>query len=343
MAATVLRVKRKRVADPAEALLLACKRSRAEPGGAAEGSGSPRGELDNSVFKLAATVSSQNDPVQKHVREAISREKAARLRRPSSASAQRIQTMLWQAQQASRQENRYRVVASHRANSLLEEENFIHLGDAATGKQAEIEAVGTEGKSIIVAKDNGAVGDVVGQEFQVFDIIQEGETKLSSETSLEDPDAILCNSVAMIREKLSVSDSGRGAAHREKEDDYVYDIYYMETGMSGWIQDILSVVPYREETELVDEDPNPAEVYDDEDDENEENNWRNEYPEEEDSEEEEEENGRRKHNYFEEEAGGDYSDEDGHTYSSGRTWEKYHHDVLREFEYNDGIGDLDSD
>uniref|UniRef100_H3A346 Probable RNA polymerase II nuclear localization protein SLC7A6OS n=1 Tax=Latimeria chalumnae TaxID=7897 RepID=H3A346_LATCH len=320
MAATVLRVKRKRVADPAEALLLACKRSRAEPGGAAEGSGSPRGELDNSVFKLAATVSSQNDPVQKHVREAISREKAARLRRPSSASAQRIQTMLWQAQQASRQENRYRVVASHRANSLLEE-----LGDAATGKQAEIEAVGTE------AKDNGAVGDVVGQEFQVFDIIQEGETKLSSETSLEDPDAILCNSVAMIREKLSVSDSGRGAAHREKEDDYVYDIYYMETGMSGWIQDILSVVPYREETELVDEDPNPAEVYDDEDDENEENNWRNEYPEEEDSEEEEEE------------AGGDYSDEDGHTYSSGRTWEKYHHDVLREFEYNDGIGDLDSD
>lgn len=68
-----------------------------------------------------------------------------------------------------------------------------------------------------------------------------------------DPEAILCNSVKMIREKLSVSTHGAGTEHREKEDDYVYDLYYQETATPGWIQDILSVRPYTEEGELVSE------------------------------------------------------------------------------------------
>lgn len=55
----------------------------------------------------------------------------------------------------------------------------------------------------------------------------------------------------MIREKLSVSTRGAGAEHREKEDDYVYDLYYQETATPGWIQDILSVRAYTEEGELV--------------------------------------------------------------------------------------------
>lgn len=66
-----------------------------------------------------------------------------------------------------------------------------------------------------------------------------------------DPETVLCNSVKMIREKLSVSTHGAGAEHREKEEDYVYDLYYQETATPGWIQDILSVRPYTEEGELV--------------------------------------------------------------------------------------------
>lgn len=66
-----------------------------------------------------------------------------------------------------------------------------------------------------------------------------------------DPEAILCNSVKMVREKLSVSTHGAGTEHREKEDDYVYDLYYQETATPGWIQDILSVRPYTDEGELV--------------------------------------------------------------------------------------------
>lgn len=65
-----------------------------------------------------------------------------------------------------------------------------------------------------------------------------------------DPDVILCNAVEMIRERLNVSEDGK-EEHHEKEDEYVYDIYYMETSAPGWIQNILSVQPYREEYELV--------------------------------------------------------------------------------------------
>lgn len=64
------------------------------------------------------------------------------------------------------------------------------------------------------------------------------------------PDVILCNAVEMIRERLHVSEDSK-KEHQEKEDEYVYDIYYMETQDPGWIQNILYVQPYREEYELV--------------------------------------------------------------------------------------------
>lgn len=66
-----------------------------------------------------------------------------------------------------------------------------------------------------------------------------------------DPETILCNSMKMLREKLRVSGEGVGVEHREREDDYVYDLYYQETVTAGWIQDILSVRPYLDEGELV--------------------------------------------------------------------------------------------
>lgn len=54
---TILRVKRKRGTDPADALLLACKRIRAESS-AAQPEAQPE-RIENSVFKLVATVASQ--------------------------------------------------------------------------------------------------------------------------------------------------------------------------------------------------------------------------------------------------------------------------------------------
>ncbi|NXV71837.1 S7A6O protein, partial [Atlantisia rogersi] len=274
--AAVLRVKRKRGGpEPAEALLLACKRLRTESGGAQE--------VERSLFKLVATVSSKNEPVQKYVQGAITRDKAAQSLRPSLGSTQRIIQELRSSKQVKRKENRYRVIASHRPNCT---ETVVPLSDGEASTDGDkLDSEATEDTS---EKEQGAVdksSDCWGR-FQLFDIEQEEEAvkdpsvTASNPQRKTDPDVILCNAVEMIRERLSVSEDGKKVEHHEKEDEYVYDIYYMETSAPGWIQNILSVQPYREEYELVDDDHVSGETYEDEDDENDENNWRNDYPDE---------------------------------------------------------------
>ncbi|XP_075289792.1 putative RNA polymerase II nuclear localization protein SLC7A6OS isoform X2 [Opisthocomus hoazin] len=322
--AAVLRVRRKRGGpEPAEALLLACKRRRAEGGAALA--------VERGLFQLVATVPSKNEPVQKYMREVLTRDKAAQSLRPGVGSAQRIAQELRSSKQVKRKENRYRVVASHRPGCSDPAAPAIN-GEASTASnRADSEA--KEGAS---QEESGAVDDSSDcwGKFQLFDIEQEEEAVGDSGVTAAnpqktEPDVILCNAVEMIRERLHVSDDGK-KEHREKEDDYVYDIYYMETSAPGWIQNILSVQPYREEYELVDDDNVPGEIYEDEDDENDENNWRNDYPDEDESLLEED---------GEKESEESFSDED-HCYR--RTWNKYRQEVLREFEY-DEIQDLDSD
>uniref|UniRef100_A0A3Q2CBT7 Solute carrier family 7 member 6 opposite strand n=1 Tax=Cyprinodon variegatus TaxID=28743 RepID=A0A3Q2CBT7_CYPVA len=89
---TILRVKRKRGTDPADSLLLACKRIRPESSqNAGETVPEPNeAEVENSVFKLVATVATQDAPVQTQVRHALARPRAAHALRPSAASSQRI-------------------------------------------------------------------------------------------------------------------------------------------------------------------------------------------------------------------------------------------------------------
>ncbi|NXO90413.1 S7A6O protein, partial [Certhia brachydactyla] len=311
--AAVLRVRRKRGGpEPAEALLLACKRRRAEP-------------VETNLFKLVATVSSKNEPVQKYVKDAITRDKAAESLRPSSGGTRRILQELRSAKQAKRKENRYRVISSHRPD-CTDTAVPVPRGDSSEAQQdASPEQSGAVDKS----------SECCGK-FQLFDIVQEEETVGDSSVTTAnpqqktDPDAILCNAVEMIRERLNVSEDGK-KEHGDKEDEYVYDIYYKETSAPDWIENILSVQPYREEYEWVNDDPGPEEVYEDEDDENDENNWRNDYPEEdeflpeEDGEKDSEES---------------FSDED-QCYRR-RTWDKYRQEVLQEFGY-DEIEDLGSD
>ncbi|XP_030811616.1 probable RNA polymerase II nuclear localization protein SLC7A6OS isoform X2 [Camarhynchus parvulus] len=318
--AAVLRVRRKRGGpEPAEALLLACKRRRAEP-------------VENNLFKLVATVSSKNEPVQKYVKDAITRDKAAQSLRPPLGSAQQILQELRCAKQAERKEKRYRVISSHRPHCA-------HTAAPATDGQAvpHGDRSGSEALQDASPEESGAgdkSSDCCGK-FQLFDIIQEEETVGDSSVTTANPqktnpDAILCNAVEMIRERLNISEDGK-EQHGHKEDEYVYDIYYKETSAPDWIENILSVQPYREEYEWVNDDPGPEEVYDDEDDENDENNWRNDYPEEdeflpeEDGEKDSEES---------------FSDED-QCYRR-RTWDKYRQEVLQEFGY-DQIEDLGSD
>ncbi|XP_041753964.1 probable RNA polymerase II nuclear localization protein SLC7A6OS [Coregonus clupeaformis] len=301
---TILRVKRKRGTDPADALLLACKRIRPETTSQTAGETVPEPddtEVENSVFKLVATVASQDAPVQTQVREALARPRMAHAQRPSAGSSQRIVGDLRSAKWNTRREERYRILSSHRAGLPAEQ-------PLSTQPEPTEEEPG---------KNAWSLG-----EYQVFDIIQEDgdQDKAPSKLLNPDPETILCNSMKMIREKLSVSGAGLGVEHRQREDDYVYDLYYQETVTAGWIQDILSVRPYSDEGELVpDLVVNEEEVYEDEDDENEEGNWRNDYPDEdgEDGSDREERYG----GYWEEE----------HSYSR-RSWDRYQSEVMQELD-----------
>ncbi|KAJ7312025.1 hypothetical protein JRQ81_006355 [Phrynocephalus forsythii] len=324
--AAVLRVKRKRGGpSPAEALvLLACKRLRTEQGAASAGGDG----VEKNLFKLVATVASEDEPVQKYVQEAMVKDKASQLLRPSLGSAQRIIQDIRCSKQTRRQESRYRLVASHRPN-FTDGESALVAADADPKGSKESEHLECRAKKDTSQKERSADSECCGK-FQLLDIVQEEDVE--QDTSLQkpdDPEVILCNAVEMIRQHLTVSDSSEAVKENSKEE-YVYDIYYMETDSLGWINNILSVQPYTQDFELVDEDRIPEETYEDEDDENSENNWRNDYPDEDDFLPDDE-------NELDH---GSASDED-----SGyvrRTWEKYQADVLREFEY-DGLEELDSD
>ncbi|XP_056134459.1 probable RNA polymerase II nuclear localization protein SLC7A6OS [Lampris incognitus] len=317
---TILRVKRKRGTDPADSLLLACKRIRPETS-QSPGETVPEpneGEVENTVFKLVATVATQDAPVQMQMREALARPRVAHALRPSASSSQRIIGDLRSAKWSTRREERYRILSSHRAGLSSPAEQHNPQTDAADGVE-EVENVEKEQDKFLGLA-----------EVQVVDLVHEDtgdKDKSSGKTMSSDPEVILCNNMKMIRERLSVSAEGLGVEHREQEDDYVYDLYYQETVTPGWIQDILSVRAYADEGELVpDVVVHEEEVYEDEDDENEERNWRNDYPDESDEESDREE---RYGGYWEEE----------HSYSR-RSWEHYQREVLHELGCH---GDKDED
>ncbi|CAN2389574.1 Solute carrier family 7 [Pristimantis euphronides] len=305
MEAAVLRVRRKRGAEPAGALLISCKRRRVESEA-----------VSTQVFRLAATVTSQNEPVQKYVQDAISRDRATQ-QRPPIGSLQRIQKDLRARKDAKRQESRYRLVSSLRPKCEEEADSKSESSQPASPAEEQQHEPGNAAAS---AKDEGSSTGERDETFQVLDMVQ--EEKEAVDLKPPEPDTVLCNSVRMIRERLTVSQEEQGSEHRENPEEFVYDIYYAETSPHNWIQDLLSVQPYRCEQELMadGDGDEPDEVYEDEDDENEESNWRNDYPDEED-----EESGDREERYM-----GYYEDSDEDT--RGRAWEVYCEKAMKERE-----------
>ncbi|XP_069757256.1 probable RNA polymerase II nuclear localization protein SLC7A6OS isoform X4 [Narcine bancroftii] len=170
MAAAVLRVKRKRGAEAAEALLLACKRPRTD------GEPAPQQQVVRTLFRIAATVGSQDDTLQQHVKEAIFKEKALLALKPSSASAQRAHVNVRASRQAARQEGRYKVIASHRRNCLksLNDENIDQKSDSNT---SEAQEEGGCQKINGTASTSGKDGIGSAEEIEVFDVVHHEEDK----------------------------------------------------------------------------------------------------------------------------------------------------------------------
>ncbi|KAM8945941.1 putative RNA polymerase II nuclear localization protein SLC7A6OS [Pelodytes ibericus] len=319
MEAAVLRVKRKRGADPAEALVISCKRLRSDQaaaageeaatGAAAAADVGPGAAVTTQVFRLAATVSSQNEPLQKYVREAISRDRANQALHPSLGSTQRIQQEIRALKDVERQNSRYRVVSNLRPT--------CKEGELIVGSPDQLICPDSD---LLTTQSNAETskGEAeTNSNFQLVDMVQEEPDTATELKNEREPETIMCNSVNMIRERLVVSEQSKGREHRESSEEFVYDIYYAEASPHAWIQDILSVQPYTQEQELVPEEFEPEDIYEDEDDENEENNWRNDYPDEDDSDKEE-----RYQGYYE-----DVDEDDA--------WSTYYRHNLKDLEKDD--------
>ncbi|CAK6436719.1 unnamed protein product [Pipistrellus nathusii] len=303
----VLRVKRKRGEEPAEALVLACKRLRSDAV-ESEAQNTPPEVLEKApeknIFQLVATVCSQEEPVHPFLRVALP---------PPWGTHQRIRHDIRASTRKIQQEGRYRVVCSRRSVDIPLDD--LEPEDVLGNPEADGEA-----------------------RFQLLDLVhEEGDPEASAAAAdsykVADPDVILCNSVEMIRERLTISEDGPSAGQqKEQKDDYVYDIYYLETATPGWIENIISVKPYSKEWELVNDEQQLEDIYEDEDDENSENNWRNEYPEEESNDGDDSRGSDEYHSLSEEERD-DSRPQEG---------SKYPLDVQKEFGY-DSPRDLDSD
>ncbi|XP_077420090.1 putative RNA polymerase II nuclear localization protein SLC7A6OS isoform X1 [Vanacampus margaritifer] len=336
--ATILRVKRKRGTDPADALLLACKRIRPETNQAPGETAPEPGEADveKSVFKLVATVATQDAPVQTEVRQALARPRVAHALRPSANSSQRIFGDLRSAKLGFRRDERYRILSSHRTATGLTLPTHTQTRQAGDGAAVLEEEVQEEEE--VARKREKCLGL---EEVQVVDLLHEDLPEQDKSLSKSDPDVILCNNTKMLREHLCINEQRRRRPHgdgnvEDVDADYVYDLYYQET--PGWIHDILSVRAYADHAQLVpEEEAREEEAYDDEDDENEEGNWRNDYP------EDESDDGDREERY-----GHDWDEDDNEEGDEGsscrRSWQRYQRELLQQLDHHqDHRTDLDDD
>ncbi|XP_019722297.1 putative RNA polymerase II nuclear localization protein SLC7A6OS [Hippocampus comes] len=332
--ATILRVKRKRGTDPADALLLACKRIRPETNQAPGETAPEPGEADveKSVFKLVATVATQDAPVQTEVRQALARPRVAHALRPSANSSQRIFSDLRSAKLGIRREERYRILSSHRTTAGLTLPT--HTPNHQAGDAATVAAVEVQEEEEDARKQEKCLGH---GEVQVVDLLHEDlPDQDKSLSKIQESDVILCNNTKMLRERLCIHEQQQqhrrwphDDANEEGHDsDYVYDLYYQETATPGWIHDILSVRAYADHTQLVpEEEAGEGETYDDEDDENEEDNWRNDYPEDESDDDDSDREERYGHDW-------DEDDNEEEHFSYRRSWQRYQQELLQQLDHH---------
>ncbi|GFN80020.1 solute carrier family 7, member 6 opposite strand [Plakobranchus ocellatus] len=312
---SVIRVKRRRGEDPAEALLLSCKRLRHS-----QEAKEPQSQSEiESVLSFAGTISSKSEPVSVHIKEAIKQRKLHKELHPNAADFTQskpsvISRVRNQNVEASHN-NRYRVLSGKRALDLTQLDKDTeavspsnHESESQLLSQPKtVKRVNKESQSSADDKENSSLGSNLqpdstepskrsedcqdkvsvtenhqqllegSKEFCIFDIEQDIEKHDPfMGLSQQSASGISVNGKPMLCRK----------AEPELTDDsqFVYDLYYTHSSLADLDLQAALTVEVLCGTALVPENDEDGEegrfVHEDSDDSNDENNWRNDYPDE---------------------------------------------------------------
>ncbi|XP_071957806.1 probable RNA polymerase II nuclear localization protein SLC7A6OS [Antedon mediterranea] len=306
---TLVRVKRKHTDDPVEALILSCKRAKkgqttTTSGAKASASSKSLSSEVKNVFRFAGTVAEKDQALPKQIEDVI---KHGQLQYKTKGNVPGPQVKAKQLHKQTSINNRYRMVAKHRGIPIeLQKESItvsntteLEAADKAKKKPSSLRKKIVRRLSIkSAAKDaptrtekSGAcslVEEEVQRLFNIYEVVQENlddilsnkPAKLASIDDEDDDDAVMCNNVKMLREKLTISD---GDTHQNKPIEYVYDLYYAESSDFDFNTEhiVLGLDPLSGQVLMNEQDDEDVGYGNDEDeDSNDENNWKNDYPDE---------------------------------------------------------------
>ena len=231
--ATVIRVKRKRHAEPAEALLLACKKTKHDENFKGNSGMADIIQIKEKVFHYATTMganASMDETIKEKVKNAILlRNKLKTIYKPQSS--EHVQKTL----------KKKHVMYGRKYNVIGLPDS---VGNGA-GRSSQNHNSGNDNNmQLPVPTDQ----DPPSNSHEKSDVVLDAKDELNNLAPLLDVEEeavnssplksedILCNSVKMFREKLHVSEP--------KQDDFVYDLYVCKKTPEKWnIQDILYVQP----------------------------------------------------------------------------------------------------
>ncbi|KAL5021191.1 hypothetical protein ScPMuIL_000346 [Solemya velum] len=262
--ATIVRVKRRRNEEPAEILLVSCKKTKNEEGTVT----SADAKESQDFLKFAGTLTTKNDCISKPVREAIKKDKLQKEYKRHNCTVFEEKR---QQKRKSSADNRYRITSKHRTLAIEKLDDISLPEECISNEQRGDKCTGNPNQSSELV-DNKV--------FRLFDVEKDcvsevGNTmKEVTEKAAQDTSQITCNSVQMVREKSCSTHSA--------ELDYVYDLYYTNSHDFNFrlIEDMLTVEAFSDEF-LYDNGASSDEEYlEGSDDSNSESNWRNDYPDE---------------------------------------------------------------
>jgi len=215
--ATVVRVKRKRHADPPVALLLASKKIKNDEHFKGKSGMADVIKIEENVFRFATTVASSgmDESVKDKVKSVMKEHK-------KTNSIYHLQPIAG----IKRTFDARKLKPEHERYKLVRKED--ELARKSTENSAKV------GRPVVCRARSCCDDKTVSCFSSVLDVVEKEAVSPSK------PDDIICNSVKMFREKLCLPEPYAA------NDEYVYDLYYCEQTQRDWnVKDILYVQPCR--------------------------------------------------------------------------------------------------